>query len=292
MTTPNTGVIQFAAGDDGNLWYVGGAGNVVGRIVDEAFNTPTLAAAVLPGSRSVQVGTPATAFATIINASATDAIGCSLSDALSNSPATFSYQTTDPATNALTGTANTPAPIAANGLQTFVFALTPTGPFVPTNLRINFACDGVGSVALLPGLNTLLLSGSNTPVPDVIALGGTLSGDGIVNIAGATGAGVFVVATSNVGAPGTITLTADTGGVNLPVTLTVCETDPLTSSCKLPPAPSVTIDIATGATPTYGIFVAASATIAFDPAFNRVTGRFTDAGGVIRGATSVAVRTQ
>ena len=66
------------------------------------------------------------------------------------------------------------------------------------------------------------------------------------------------------------------------MTLTVCETDPLTSSCKLPPAPSVTIDIATGATPTYGIFVAAGATIAFDPAFNRVTGRFTDAGGVIR----------
>jgi len=48
-------------------------------------------------------------------------------------PIAFTYQTTDPNTNALTGTPNTPATIAANGFQTFVFSMLPTGPFAPAD---------------------------------------------------------------------------------------------------------------------------------------------------------------
>ena len=55
----------------------------------------------------MQVGTPATAFATIINAGPGDGTTCSISPAASV-PANFDYQTTNPATNAVTGTANTP----------------------------------------------------------------------------------------------------------------------------------------------------------------------------------------
>ena len=53
-------------------------------------------AAVLPGSRSVQVGATATAFATIINVGSVTATACSLS-LLTSLPVTFAYQTTDPA---------------------------------------------------------------------------------------------------------------------------------------------------------------------------------------------------
>src|SRR5439155_25447663 len=63
-----------------------------------------LVAAVLPSSRSVQIPTQASAFATIINAGPFSAIGVCISQA-SPVPATFAYQTTDPATNALTGSA-------------------------------------------------------------------------------------------------------------------------------------------------------------------------------------------
>ena len=59
-----------------------------------------LMAAVLPSSRSVQVGTPATAFATIINTASNMATGCTISP-LTSIPATFTFQTTDPATNQL-----------------------------------------------------------------------------------------------------------------------------------------------------------------------------------------------
>src|SRR4029450_5592803 len=61
LNTHNTGFDQISTSFDGNLWYVGRTGNVIGRIVDDTFNTTSLAAAVLPASRSVQVGSPAIA---------------------------------------------------------------------------------------------------------------------------------------------------------------------------------------------------------------------------------------
>ncbi|MDE2180246.1 MAG: hypothetical protein KGJ40_05270, partial [candidate division NC10 bacterium] len=79
--------------------------------------------------------------------------------------------------------------------------------------------------------------------------------------------------------------------VSLPVSLALCQTNPATGACLAPPTPSVTTPIDATATPTFGIFVTGSGPIPFDPAHNRIVVRFTDSGGVVRGATSVAVRT-
>ncbi len=73
-----------------------------------------LVTSVFPSSRSVQVGNPATAFGTIITWGAADTIGCGIAS-VTAVPANFVYPTTDPATNALIGTPNTPADIAAGG---------------------------------------------------------------------------------------------------------------------------------------------------------------------------------
>jgi subtilisin family serine protease len=70
-----------------------------------------LAAAVLPGSRAVQVGRTATAFAAIAAGGSGTATNCGIALATSV-PGAFGYQTTDPTTNALTGQPNTPATIA------------------------------------------------------------------------------------------------------------------------------------------------------------------------------------
>ncbi len=251
----------------------------------------TLVAALLPISRSVMVGTSATAFAAMIAVGTGTATGCTIAP-LTSVAATFAYQATNPTTNQVIGTPNTPVDIPGGGLQTFVVAFTPTAPFPPTDINLTFTCTNTAPASVVSGLTTLLLSASSTPIPDIVALAATLNNDGIVNIPGATGTGVFAVATVNVGAGGAITASADTGGTSLPVNIFLCQTNPSTGDCLAAPTSSVTTQINANATPTFGVFVAGTATVLFDPAKNRIFVRFKDAGSVTRGATSVAVRTQ
>jgi hypothetical protein len=285
---PNLQVNALAMTASANDLYAGTRGGGIYRFT---FADSPLAAAVLPSSRSVEVGTAATAFATIINASQSAASGCAL--AMSTSlPASFLYQTTNPATNALAGSPNTPVNIAAGSAQTFLFALTPTAAFNPIDAQLDFDCAGVTPVAVLPGINTLLISGSTTPVPDVIALVATASNDGILHIPGASASGAFAVATDNIGAGAAITAAPVLSASSLPLTVTVCQTNPGSGQCLAPPAASATATVNSGDTPTFGFFATASAAIPFDPVNSRISCQFTDATGVVHGSTSIAVETQ
>jgi len=253
--------------------------------------TADLAASVLPVSRSVQVGDSATAFATVINTLTTVASSCGIAP-LSNVAADFSYQTTDSATNTPTGTADTPVDIAPGEFQSYVIAFTPTAAFDSTDVQLSFECANTNPAPVTVGLNTLLLSASITPVSDIVALSATPTGDGIVALPGSLGANAFAVATVNVGSQDTITVSADTGTATVPVSLSVCESNPATGECLSAAAASVTSSIDAGATPTFSVFVTGSGTVPFDPATNRIFVRFRDAGDVTRGSTSVAVRTE
>jgi hypothetical protein len=265
--------------------------------------TTTLAAAVLPSSRSVQapVGTPgavapqanstATAFATVANAGSTSALGCSIAPA-TIVPANFFYQTTDPATNQLAGTPNTPADIPSQRAQTFVFSFTPTSAFPATNVQLNFSCANAASAAPIEGVNTLLLSASTTPVADVVALVATpFHNDGIADIPGNTGTGFFAVASVNVGASASVTVSANTGNASLPVNLLVCQTNPVTGACLATLGTSVTTQINSGETPTFAVFITGIGFVPFDPANNRAFVVFKGPGGATVGSTSVALRT-
>jgi hypothetical protein len=123
-------------------------------------------------------------------------------------------------------------------------------------------------------------------VPDIVALAATLTNDGVVTL---NSLGAFAVATVNVGAGGTITASA-VAAAPLPVSLTICRTDPGSGQCLQPAAPTVTVVIGPGETPTFSVFVKASAYVPFLPGVNRVTLRFRDAGGTTRGSTGVALR--
>ena len=250
----------------------------------------TLAASVLPTSRSVVVGTPATAFATVINTGATTATQVGIS-VIGTVPGAFSYRTTN-AQNQVIGTPNTPVDIAPGGQQSYVLSLTPDTPFLPLDVAFAFGGTNTNPALVVPGLDTLLLSSSASPVPDVVALAATTGNNGIVNVAGANGNGAFAVATVNVGAAAPITVSADTGATTLPVLLFVCQTNPVSGACLAPPVARVTTSIGANATPTFGVFVAGQGVVPFDPVNNRVFVRFNDGGGLTRGSTSVAVRTQ
>ena len=250
---------------------------------------PVIVGAVLPSSRSVQVGVPATVFATMINAGSGPAIACKITR-LTPVPADLRFQRTDAATNQVAGPPNTPISISHGNNQSFVLSFTPTDSFAPTDVQMGFTCGGT-QAAIVPGLNTLLLSASTTPVPDIVALAAT-TGGGILGLAGSGRSGAFAVATVNVGVAARITASADTGAAQLPLALAVCRTDPSSGSCIGDVGVSVTTDIPAGATPTFAVFASASGPVPFDPATNRIFVRFRDDARVTRGSTSVAVRSE
>jgi len=249
-----------------------------------------LAAAVLPAGRSVVANSTATAFATIVNGGSVDGTGCGITPL---SALAFSYQATDPATNLPIGTVNTPVAIPAGGSQSFVISFMPKDfGFSPAPIAFNFSCANLPAAANIFNVNTLLLSYWFTPPPDIVALAATTSNDGTLHIPGAAGTGAFAVAAVNVGATATIIAQATVGGTSgIPLSVSICETDPKTGQCLTAIGPSVTTTIAAGAEPTFGIFAAAGGPIAFTPGVNRIFVQFTDGSGTVHGLTSVAVTT-
>jgi hypothetical protein len=258
--------------------------------VDFDVQNLRLVAAVLPSSRSVAVGSPAAALLTVLNPDTTTAIAVSITLA-TPVPGTLIYQTTDPTTNALTGTPNTPVNIPAGGTQTFVISFTPSAVIAPTIIEFNIAGTNTTPAASILGVNTLLLAASTSPTPDIFALAVTTPSAGIVTVP-VNASGSFALAVANVGAASSITASVDTGSASLPLTLSICQTNPNTSACQGPAGPTVTTSVAAGATATFGVFVTSTGQpVALDAAASRIFGRFKDAGGVTRGLTSVAVRT-
>jgi hypothetical protein len=250
---------------------------------------PQLASAVLPSSRSVEIGRTATAFTTIINTGSAPAESCTIEPDVAFQ-GQFLFQTTNPTTNVLTGSPNVPATIPAGGSQSFVIALTPEAVLSPTTLDFSYSCQGDLPAAALTGVNTLAFSASATPVPDVIALASTVSNDGTLHIG--AGDGAFAMASINAGATGALTVTVNTGDNAVPVALSLCQTDPTTAQCLAPPAASVAVTINANATPTFSVFATAEGAIPFSPGVSRIFVQFTDAGNAVRGSTSVAVTTQ
>ncbi len=264
--------------------------------VKEIPAAPTvLLASVLPDSRSVEIGNPATIFATMINTGTSDLDNCQVS--LLGFPPyglTLNYQTTNPTTNALTGSLNTPVTIPGNdGSQSFVVAFQGTAVVDAPGLPLNFSCQQQNTLVAaptFPGVDTVDLFISSTPVADVIVLAATASNDGIVHLS--NGSGYFAIATDNIGAAAALTAVTDFNGATLPASATLCPSNPITAGCLTPPTSSVAIaNFATGATPTFSVFLTATGSIPFHPADSRVFVRFLDSSGAEHGATSVAVTT-
>ncbi len=277
---------QISTDRAGNLFV---ADTYNGAVKEIVLVPSPLAAAILPGSRSVQAGTPATVFATLLNTGSSALTGCFPSlPAAAPAGLSLDYRPTDPSTNAVTGVLDQPVTIAANGAQSFVLGFGAASAVAAPDLPVVFTCAGVNPAPSTIGVNTVDLLFAATPVADIIALAATSSNDGTVHIG--TGGGAFAVATVDAGAAAAITATADTGTATLPLTISLCQTD-ATGQCLAPPASSVALNFAANATPTFSIFIAATGPVPFDPANARIFVRFKDAGGTAHGATSVAVTT-
>ncbi|WP_296807961.1 hypothetical protein [Thiocapsa sp.] len=247
----------------------------------------TINAAVLPYARAIGIGETATAYASVINSGDSIATGCSI--ALPGGiPASFGYQATNTG-NTATGTPDTPVDIAPGATQGFVFAITPYGALRATEIAPVFDCANTAPASSYAGLNTFILSASSNTPPDLLAVGATPSGDGVVRLPGREGTGFFAVAAINIGSPGTVTASVDDGGRGLPLSLRVCETD--AQGEWIACGNSLTRTIATDETAYYTVLVTGNGQrVAFDPAANRLFLRLQTA-GVTVGATNVAVTT-
>jgi len=252
-----------------------------------------LAAAVLPASRSVQAGNPATAFATVLNPSGVTASGCWVSPATPFSGA-FEYRETNPATNAITGDVNALFDIPAGGSRSFVLAFTPgAGNLADSyDLLLRYKCDNSDAANMISGVNSILLSFGPTPVPDIVAIAITPSGDGILRVADENSAAAFATAVANVGSAGTLTVRPAARGSASSMRLRICETDPGTGACLAAAADTLSRAFAANESASFAIFARAQGeVVSFAPASTRIQLIAEDAGGVIRGSTSVAVRT-
>lgn len=269
---------------------------------------PRVVSSVLPITRSVQNGTTATAFMTVINPASAGTVATNCGLRLGGAtPAQFSFQTTDPLTNAPTGAVNDATnSIGIGNAISFVFSVTSattfddnTGLPQPSanderNLFIEAFCDNRRSAEFSLGLNTLTFVSSPTPIPDVIALAATVNNTGDVRVPqSGNQVGVFSVAVSNIGASGSITAMPDLGGRTIAGVnaLEICRTDPGTGACTTARAASQTLTLNQNETATFGIFVRGNGQqILFNPSVDRVFVRFNE-GASPRGATSVAIRT-
>jgi streptogramin lyase len=290
LPTPLSMPLGLAQGVSGDLWFVESAANRIGQFIPFP-DGPQLFASVLPGSQSVERGVNATVFATILNAGSVTAHSCGIVP-LNGVATVFDYQTTAAATNLPIGTENEPVDIPAGAGQTFILDFRPKAAFVNETVDFGFSCADADSAPIIPNVDTLDLSSSAMPVPNVIALALTPSRDGILDLPGTAGSNAFVVATDNLGITGTFLVTLNPGTVPLPLDLSICQTDPASGQCLAAPTRNLTATIDAGATPTFALFATATGAIALDPSNNRLIVRFLDAANNLRGATSVAVQTQ
>lgn len=278
------------------LIAIDGSGGASG-LVDMSWTLGTagthrLRAAVLPNARSVTLGQSATAFATLINPAGfgADGMNCRL-EAPAGFNGSFTYRTTDPATNQPTGNDDTPVPIASGESRSFVFALSPGTPLNGVVLAPVFRCDDVLATSAIPGVTTLTLTASAVQTADVITVAATPSGNGIATVP-LNAATAFSVAAVNIGTTESVTVTPGFISSALPLILEICETNPVTGQCFGARSATVNISFIANETRTFSIFVRGTgAAVASAPATNRIVVSFANAADAAVGATSVAVQT-
>lgn len=271
----------------------------------------TIAAATLPAGRASRTGAAVTGFMTILNTGAATAKGCHVRAAQFSDYTTF-FQATDPATNLPVGAIDAPFDIAPGAGRTLVFSVESQGTFLGepdlSSTPLNVECANATG-AVTGGLaNTFAFTSIYSFAPaDMISIGVTPSGDGILNVP--SGGQAFAIATVNIGASATVTARpvyarpfSDPAGDVF--TASICETNPSNGQCLAPPAASVSFTAAPNVVHTFTAFVQRPANApAFSPAERRMLVEFRQdspegfissgsSTPVSVGSTSAAVRAQ
>ena len=159
-----------------------------------------LNAAVAPNARSVEVGSPATFFATLLNSGDTEATNCRVEADLENSLGTdMDYRRTDAANQAI-GATNTPFSIPPGRAQTLVLTVRPQDTTGGAPYGFDYICDE-GRVSGAYGISDVYIRSfaEGRDASDLVMVLQTLSGDGVIRIAENGRRGVAAGALVNIG---------------------------------------------------------------------------------------------
>ncbi len=243
-----------------------------------AYGAPAINVATAPDARSLAIGTTGTIFVEFVNSGDATATNCSIAKPF-GTPIDLSYQTLG-AGGSPSGTADTPADIPAGTSQRFLVTFTPTAAF-EGRIHLRYACDNF-TPFVFEDVNDLFLTASAGTPPDLIAIFATPSGDGVMRVdtaGGAQAAGGSVVNIGSGGGSAVVDVTPTFGNFDagLGVTLSICETDPVTAQCLAPPTDSVQMDVG-GVAKTFTVIAVANAGIGAPlfPEYVRVSVVFSD----------------
>ncbi len=247
------------------------------------FTSPVLASAVAPLSRFVDVsGGVASYFVSMINPNAIAGLDC-LVQPINAVDATYLYQSVD-AANMLNGPLNGSKDIGAGATEGYVIAYNPRSAFAAAPQEMSAHCINLGATASLENLNQPVLGANAGPTADIIALLTATTMSIPLN-----GANVLAAGSFNAGnAAGTMTVgtTLTSTDVQDSTVCTVCEFMPGTTNCVVPTAPTATVNYIAGSSTSIGVFCFNNGDpVANDPANNRVTVDFTEA-GTLKGQAS------
>lgn len=255
------------------------------------FTGPVLRSAILPAARSGSLsGGDLTVFGTLVNAGGGRAAGCRI-ELADDAPVTLTYRLVN-GRNEPIGFENPVTDITEGFPLSYVLALTPirTTSGAGEDVDVRFVCTN-GAAEIIPSVNSVFLSIAEDPVPDIIAIAATPTGDGSLRNASHGGRAAMGVAAVNIGAPADISVSIDNGGAELPLTYTLCQTGP-DGVCLVPRSPSVVVSM--GADPVLFSVLAVdqdgeATSVPDDAAIARTYLRFNDPDGVTRGLTSVGI---
>lgn len=163
---------------------------------------------VLPNARAGVVDTDITFFASVVNSSETEANSCRHTgfDRPNGLPAgvtgTVEVFALDESRN-IEGNANSFFTIPAGGRRDLLIAFDIDAPMSGTltlSMRCQFETNEFRFAPVYQGVNDFQLTVTATAGPDIVMIGDTLSGDGVMRVAQTPRTGLFVVSAVNIGA--------------------------------------------------------------------------------------------
>lgn len=261
------------------------------RFTDDTVVPTQAVAAVLPGARSGTIGGDAITVLMSVLSGGEGIQSCHIDDG-GSAAVSMTYDLLDEGGLPL-GLPGSVFDIVANGRVDLILSVTPLQTTTANGLAFypRLSCSNA-STAAIEDVNSLRLSIAEEAGLDILAIGVTPSGDGIIHIPAAGTASFMAAAAMNIGiadgAP--VRVEVDTGSARLPVDLSVCETD-ASGQCISERAQFIDSVFDKHEPRFFGVFAQSESStgIPLDPANARVYLRFRSQDGALLSATSAAL---